>query len=220
MRGNADHIRKVTRGDMSLRKVIIAAAVVLSASAATPTKASADWLLTPFLGSTFGGNADIADVSGSTFSDEFQQKLNYGASLAWMGAGVVGFEFDFGYSPNFFGVDNGNPGFDLVGDGNVTTAMGNVIVGAPLGAVRPYASGGLGLIASRVDNPSQFFTKASTNDLGMDVGGGVMFLGGNVGVRGDIRYFRSLSNNDSNGVDLSLGSFNFWRGSVGVTFKF
>ena len=205
---------------MSLRKVIIAAAVVLSASAATPTKASADWLLTPFLGSTFGGNADIADVSGSTFSDEFQQKLNYGASLAWMGAGVVGFEFDFGYSPNFFGVDNGNPGFDLVGDGNVTTAMGNVIVGAPLGAVRPYASGGLGLIASRVDNPSQFFTKASTNDLGMDVGGGVMFLGGNVGVRGDIRYFRSLSNNDSNGVDLSLGSFNFWRGSVGVTFKF
>lgn len=205
---------------MSLRKVIIAAAVVLSASAAAPTKASADWLLTPFLGSTFGGNADIADVSGSTFSDEFAQKLNYGASLAWMGAGVVGFEFDFGYSPNFFGVDNSNPGFDLVGDGNVTTAMGNIIVGAPLGGVRPYASGGLGLISSRVDNPSQFFTKATSNDLGMDVGGGVMFLGGNVGVRGDLRYFRSLSNNDSNGVDLSLGSFNFWRGSVGVTFKF
>ena len=205
---------------MSLRKVIIAAAVVLSVSAAAPTKASADWLLTPFLGSTFGGNADIADVSGSTFSDEFEQKLNYGASLAWMGAGVVGFEFDFGYSPNFFGVQSSNPGFDLVGDGNVTTAMGNVIVGAPLGGVRPYASGGLGLISSRVDNPSQFFTKATTNDLGMDVGGGVMFLGSNVGVRGDLRYFRSLSNNDSNGVDLSLGSFNFWRGSVGVTFKF
>jgi hypothetical protein len=205
---------------MSLRKVIIAAAVVLSASAASPTKASADWLLTPFLGSTFGGNADIADVSGSTFSDEFEQKLNYGASLAWMGAGAVGFEFDFGYSPNFFGVNNSNPGFDLVGDGNVTTAMGNVIVGAPLGAVRPYASGGLGLISSRVDNPSQFFTKATSNDLGMDVGGGVMFLGGNVGVRGDLRYFRSLNNNDSNSVDLSLGSFNFWRGSVGVTFKF
>jgi len=205
---------------MSLRKVIITAAVVLSVSAAAPTKASAAWLLTPFIGSTFGGNADIADVSGSTFSDEFEQKLNYGASLAWMGAGVVGFEVDFGYSPNFFGVDNGNPGFELVGDGNVTTAMGNVIIGAPLGAVRPYASGGLGLISSRVDNPSQFFTKASTNDLGMDVGGGVMFLGGNVGVRGDLRYFRSLSNNDSNGVDLSLGSFDFWRGSVGVTFKF
>ena len=205
---------------MSVRKVIIAAAVVLSASAAAPRNASADWLLTPFLGSTFGGNANIADVSGSTFSNEFEQKINYGASLAWMGAGIVGFEVDFGYSPNFFGVASNSPGFDLIGDGNVTTAMGNLVVGAPLGPVRPYASGGLGLIASRVDNPSQFFTKATTNDLGMDVGGGVMFLGGNVGVRGDLRYFRSLNNNDANTVDLSLGDFRFWRGSVGVTFKF
>jgi len=205
---------------MSLRKVIIAAAVVLSASAATPTKASADWLLTPFLGSTFGGNADIADLSGSTFSDEFEQKLNYGASLAWMGGGIVGFEFDFGYSPNFFGADTSDRGFELIGDGNVTTAMGNIVVGAPLGAVRPYASGGLGLISSRVDDPGQFFTKATSNDLGMDVGGGVMFLGGNVGVRGDLRYFRSLNNDDDDAIDFSLGSFKFWRGSVGVTFKF
>jgi len=205
---------------MSLRKIIVAAAVVLSASAAAPSKASADWLLTPFLGSTFGGNADVSNVSGGSFSNDFEQKINYGASLAWMGAGVVGFEADFGYSPNFFGVSSSNPGFDLIGDGNVTTAMGNIIVGAPLGGVRPYASAGLGLISSRVDNPGQFFSNASSNDLGMDVGGGVMFLGGNVGVRGDLRYFRSLNNNDSNGADLSLGDFRFWRGSVGVTFKF
>src|SRR3954468_191807 len=113
---NAGHIRKIMRGDMSLRKVIIAAALVLSASAAAPAKASADWLFTPFLGSTFGGNASVADVSGSTFSDDFEQKINYGASLAWMGGGVVGFEVDFGYSPNFFGVTSTSPGFDLVGD--------------------------------------------------------------------------------------------------------
>src|SRR3954463_13580343 len=109
------------RGNMSLRKVVIAAAVVLSASAAAPAKASADWLLTPFLGSTFGGNANVADVSGSTFSNEFEQKVNYGASLAWMGGGVLGFEVDFGYSPNFFGVSETSPGFDLIGDGNVPT---------------------------------------------------------------------------------------------------
>lgn len=205
---------------MSLRKVIVAAAVVLSASAAAPSKASADWLLTPFLGSTFGGNADVNSGSGGTFSNDFEQKINYGASLAWMGGGVLGFEADFGYSPNFFGVSNSNPGFDLIGDGNVTTAMGNIVVGAPLGGFRPYASGGVGLISSRVDNPGQFVSKASSNDLGMDVGGGVMFLGGNVGVRGDLRYFRSLNNSDSNAVDLSLGDFRFWRGSVGVTFKF
>jgi hypothetical protein len=204
---------------MSLRKLIVAAAVVLSASAAAPSTASADWLLTPFLGSTFGGNADVNSVSGGTFSDNFEQKINYGASLAWMGGGVIGFEADFGYSPNFFGVSTSNPGFDLIGDGNVTTAMGNIVVGAPLGGVRPYASGGIGLISSRVDSASQFVTNATSNDLGMDAGGGVMFLGGNVGVRGDLRYFRSL-NNSSNAVDLSLGSFRFWRGSVGVTFRF
>ena len=204
---------------MSLRKFIITGAVVLTASAAAPAKASADWLFTPFLGTTFGGNADVNSVSG-TFADQFEQKLNYGASLAWMGGGVIGFEADFGYSPNFFGVSDTNASFNLVGDGNVTTAMGNIVVGAPLGGVRPYAAGGLGLIASRVDNPGQFFDKASSQDLGMDVGGGVMFLGGNVGVRGDLRYFRSLHNSDPNGVDLSLGSFRFWRGTVGVTFKF
>jgi hypothetical protein len=77
---------------MSLRKVIVAAAVVLSASAAAPSNASADWLLTPFLGSTFGGNADINNPSGSTFSNDFEQKINYGASIGWMGARVVGFE--------------------------------------------------------------------------------------------------------------------------------
>lgn len=205
---------------MSLRKVIIAAAVVLSASAAAPSKASADWLLTPFIGSSFGGNADFGSVGNGSFSNEFSQKLNYGASLGWMGGGVLGFEVDFGYSPNFYGLSSTSSGLNFTGDGNVTTAMGNVLVGAPLGAVRPYASGGLGLIASKVDNPGQFFDKASTNDLGMDVGGGVMFLGGNVGVRGDLRYFRSLNNNDANGVDLTLNDFHFWRGTVGVTFKF
>src|SRR5689334_12088942 len=86
--GNADGVRQIFReGDMSLRKVIIAAAVVLSASAAAPSKASADWLLTPFIGSSFGGNADIGSVGNGSFSNEFSQKLNYGASLGWMGGG-------------------------------------------------------------------------------------------------------------------------------------
>jgi hypothetical protein len=98
--------------------------------------------------------------------------------------------------------------------------MGNVIVGAPLGAVRPYASGGLGLIATRVDSASQFLTNVTSNEFGTNIGGGVMFLGEHAGVRGDIRYFRSIGDNSSNGVDLSLGSFHFWRATAGVTFRF
>ena len=80
--------------------------------AAAPTKASADWLFTPFVGATFGGSADIGGL-GEDFEDEFERKLNYGASLAWMGAGAVGFEVDFGYSPNFFEVSPDDDDFDL-----------------------------------------------------------------------------------------------------------
>jgi hypothetical protein len=203
---------------MSLRKFFLAASFVAIVTAAIPTRASADWLFTPFVGATFGGNAEVGG-SGDTFKNDFERKLNYGATLGWMGAGVIGFEADFGYSPNFFRADNNSDKFNLVGDGNVTTLMGNLVVGAPLGPVRPYASGGIGLLKSKVDNAEQFLN-ASRNDFGYDLGGGVMFLAGNVGLRGDLRYFRSLQSNDANSIDFSLGNFKFWRGTVGVTFKF
>ncbi len=204
---------------MSLRKVSIAAFFTILVSAATPSKAAADWLFTPFLGSTFGGSANIG-VDGEAFKDEFERKLNYGASLAWMGNGGVGFEVDLGYSPNFFGVSDTSSRINLVGDGNVTTLMGNLVLAAPSGSLRPYASAGVGLIKAKVDDTQQFFGKVSTSDLGLDAGAGLVFLAGNIGIRGDLRYFRSLQNNDPDGVDLALGDFRFWRGTVGVTFKF
>ena len=204
---------------MSLRKFFLAASLVALASAAMPTRASADWLFTPFVGATFGGDAEVGGT-GDNFKNKFERRLSYGATLGWMGAGVIGFEADFGYSPNFFRADDNSSNFNLIGDGNVTTLMGNLVIGAPLGAVRPYASGGVGLLKSKVDSPGQFLN-ASRNDLGYDLGAGVMgFFGGNVGLRGDVRYFRSLQSNDPNGVDFSLGNFRFWRGTLGLTLKF
>lgn len=204
---------------MSLRKFFLAASLVALASAAMPTHASADWLFTPFVGATFGGDAEVGGT-GDDFKNKFERRLSYGATLGWMGAGVIGFEADFGYSPNFFRADDNSSNFNLVGDGNVTTLMGNLVIGAPLGAVRPYASGGVGLLKSKVDSAGQFLD-ASRNDLGYDLGAGVMgFFGGNVGLRGDVRYFRSLQSNDPDGVDFSLGSFKFWRGTLGLTLKF
>jgi hypothetical protein len=202
---------------MSLRKVIVFASVQTVTSAMAPRTASADWLFTPFHGATFGGSANV-NGTGEDFKDEFERKLNYGASLA--SGGPIGFEIDFGYSPNFFGVSGDSTRINLVGDGNVTTLMGNLLVGASAGSVRPYASGGIGMIRSKVNDPGSFFDGVSSSDLGMDAGAGLVFLSGNIGVRGDLRYFRALQNNDPNGVDLALGDFRFWRGTVGVTFKF
>jgi opacity protein-like surface antigen len=203
---------------MSLRKLLIAAASVFIISAAAPRPAAADWLFTPFIGSTFGGSANVNGTLPSSKND-FERKLNWGASLS--GGGPVGFELDFSYSPNFFGVSDSSSGINFLGDGNVTTLTGNVRVGASGGPVRPYVVGGVGLIRSKVDDPGQFFSSPSTSDFGMDVGGGVIgMFSHNVGIRGDLRYFRSFQKNDAAALDLSLGSFRFWRGTVGVTFQF
>ena len=151
--------------------------------------------------------------------------MNFGASLSWMGAGAFGFEVDFGYSPNFFQNTAGDDDFEY-GDSNVTTLMANLKVGAPIGGqtgggIRPYASGGLGLIKSRIDDPDDLFELDST-DWGFNVGGGVAgFFSDNFGLQGDVRYFRSLQDNEPDDeFDLALGSFNFWRGTVGLVFRF
>jgi opacity protein-like surface antigen len=205
---------------MRVPKLLLSSALVL---ALVPASASADWLFTPFIGANFGGNANFGDFDD--FDDEFERRVDFGASLAWMGEGIVGFEVDFGYSPNFFQNTAGDANFEF-GDSNVTTLMANVLVGAPIGGqtgpgFRPYASGGLGLIRSHVSGGTTFFNDLTTNDFGMNIGGGVQgFFNDNIGIRGDIRYFRSLQDNEpDNEFDLGLSDFDFWRGTVGVTFR-
>ena len=209
---------------MALRKFAITSVLALMVFAGAPAKASADWLFTPFFGMNWGGTAEFTDFGGD-FEDEFEQKMNFGASLSWMGAGAFGFEVDFGYSPNFFQNTTGDDNFEF-GDSNVTTLMANLKFGVPIGGqtgggIRPYASGGLGLIKSRIDDPDDLFELNST-DWGFNVGGGVTgFFNDNFGLQGDVRYFRSLQDNEPDDeLDLALGSFNFWRGTVGLVFRF
>ena len=87
--------------------------------------------------------------------------------------------------------------------------------------MRPYVVGGVGLIRTNVQDAGEFFDVTTKNDFGFDVGGGVMgFFSQNVGIRGDVRYFRSFSGTDDNLAGIGVSDFNFWRGSVGVSFKF
>jgi opacity protein-like surface antigen len=189
----------------------------------TPGRASADWLLTPFIGANFGGNADFG--SFDDFDDEFERRVDMGASLGWMGGGIVGFEVDFGWSPNFFENTVGPGNFEF-GDSNVTTLMGNVLVGIPVGGqtgpgVRPYATGGIGLIRGHIDG-DEFFNDLDSNNLGFNVGAGLNgFFTDNIGIRGDVRYFRTLSETEADDAfDLALSDFDFWRATVGLTIRF
>src|SRR5881397_980743 len=103
-------------------------------------------LITGFAGANLGGSTG-------------DKKGDYGASLGFMSSRLIGVEVDLGYSPAFF-----TPSVNqkLVSSSHVTTLLGNIIVGLPLGArgrssVRPYLSGGFGLIRPSVKDPAQLF---------------------------------------------------------------
>ena len=180
--------------------------VILCAFALAPQLAYADGFVAPFIGATFGGD------SGN------DSKLTFGLAAGGMGGGIFGGEIDVSYSPNFFGEST------TFGDNNITTVMGNLIVGVPLGGqvgagVRPYFSGGAGLIKTRLHPTAQLdFDKS---DLGFDLGGGVLgFFSDRFGLRADVRHFRNFRETDTGRFGLGLGRFNFWRGTVGAAFRF
>jgi opacity protein-like surface antigen len=192
-----------------LKKCALMAALTF---ALAPATAGADWLFTPNIGAGFGGSRG-------------GEHLTYGASIGWMGAGVIGWEADFGYTPEFFEGDDDDPDLLNTGDSNITTLMGNVLIGVPVGGqtgpgVRPYAVAGAGLLSTRVQDADELF-EVENNDFGINLGAGVMgFMTDNVGFRGDIRYFRAFSEDEGNDVvDFDLSDFDFWRGTVGVTFR-
>ncbi|MCC6161847.1 MAG: porin family protein [Acidobacteria bacterium] len=195
-----------------MRKFILTSFILATAAAASTTPTAAQTtggIITPFIG-----------VTTNTPTDE--NRTVYGGSFGVTGR-IVGVELDLGYAPNFF-EDEDDFG-ELDSNGNVTTVMGNLLVGVPLGKVRPYGTVGLGLMRADL-GLLDFFDDLSRNDLGVNYGGGVMvFVSDRIAVRGDLRQFRSLDNTDLDDDfpeprDFRLGDFKFWRATAGVTFRF
>jgi opacity protein-like surface antigen len=182
----------------------------------SPAAARADGLFIPFIGWNFGGEA------GGEFSDAVDaSRLNWGASLAWMGGGVIGVEGDFGYSPDFFGKTD-------LGGSNVFTAFGNVMLGIPFGGqqgfgVRPYGVVGIGVIHAEGPAFETAGLDLNENKVGWDFGGGVlMFFTSHVGIRGDIRYFRTFEALDFLDIEIENdgpGDLDFTRGAIGFVVR-
>ena len=174
----------------------------LALGAAVPP-ASADTVITGTVGATFSGDVEEGHTS-------------YGAAIGFLGEGIFGFEVEGTYTPHFFGPDNSN------GTSNVTTLMGNLVLGIPIGGNRSrlYATGGVGLMKFRVPDADAFFD-VNRNDWGMNAGAGVMIgLGDHFGIRGDVRYFRDIHESSAGDFDVDFGGFHYWRGAGGITFKF
>jgi len=197
------------------RRFAIATCAAISAwiVVCAPAPAQADWLFTPSLGRTFGGD---------TFG---QGRATYGGAIAWVDEESFGWEGEFSYSPDFF---ENTESFANARSGSVVTAMGNVLIGAPMGPegrFRPYVTGGIGLMRMRVVSDAGTF-ESVTSEFGWNAGAGALALiASRIGLRGDLRYIRSFQNQNPSWtrgitIDVAPGNFDFWRASVGLTVVF
>lgn len=200
---------------MLLKRTLGTGLLVVAVIPLTSTAARADGLLIPFMGVNFAGD------SGKELENAIDaSRFNYGISFAFMGGGVLGMEADIGYSPDFFGQTD-------IGGSSVLTFTGNLLFGIPFGGqkglgVRPYGLVGLGVIRSEVDAFGDL-VELDDNEIAWDFGGGVMFFfGTSVGLRADLRYFRTFGDVDFGLLDLLDDSdkVDFARASAGLILRF
>jgi opacity protein-like surface antigen len=87
---------------------------------------------------------------------------------------------------------------------------------------RPYALVGLGVIRSKVDTFGEALSREESQ-LAWDFGGGAMFFfGSHVGLRAELRYFRSFGDLEFDFIDLfeRRGKVDFARASTGLILRF
>jgi opacity protein-like surface antigen len=174
-----------------------------------PVTASAQAQLTLFVGGNFGGSTDVA--LDESIRDASQ--LDFGARLGLFTGGLFSLEFEYGHTPNFYGKGT------VFDSSSVRTFMGSLVIGFPAGPVRPYAVAGFGLIKRTLEY-TQAQVDVTDSRAAYTLGAGLnIFFSKHVGINGDFRYFRNFTAGNFV-MDLSNDTFNYARGTVGVTFKF
>jgi opacity protein-like surface antigen len=186
---------------------IFLAAITLIA----PVPARAEGYVAPWVGMNWGSGINIDNGRAA-----------FGVNAGAMGAGIIGGEVAFGYSPSFWGNQND------FGNNSVIDLMGNLIVGVPVGGthgagIRPFVTGGIGLLRTQIDGGSFTNVSADNNMLGWNAGGGVMgYFNNHVGLRGDIRYTRGFEDlaTGINVIDRIDGNqLHYWRLQAGVVLR-
>lgn len=209
-----------------MRKLATTAVCMVVVVVCSAPPAAAEWLITPYAGFNWGGAATVNDVLGS-YDDQFGPWIDFGASVTWP-KGALGFEFDFGFHPQFFEQASDEdavsfPRFDWA-DSRVMTFMGNVNYSPGflhMGKVRGFVTGGAGMIhIHAADALFPEILTVDTRSLGVNGGGGVVLpMGSRLQLRADVRYFRSLEDKQpASEIDTTMSKLYFWRSTVGVTF--
>jgi hypothetical protein len=186
--------------------------LVVLAVAGTAAPARAQWVVTPYVAINVAGGAVQAGKGG------------VGGSVGYFG-GRLGLEFDIARHHHFFrdeGVSDlvPDPRIDL--DTDAWVFMGNLVAPVPIqGAPQwlPYGTAGLGVIHAWFDGTGDLYD-TDQDDLAFNVGGGVMYsLNDRVRLRGDLRYFRALVDENVREGGY-FKDYDFWRATLGVTLAF
>jgi hypothetical protein len=198
--------------------------LVAAALLGLPTHAQADWYLCPFVGVKLGGSTTLIDqelVAGS-LGGRAARKWAWGGTATWLGTGILGAEADLALIPGYFAGD----GDDLVSS-RVTSMTLNIVLAAPLDftrdSLRPYASGGYGLMRAGSEHVQALSGLDYTRNLSsINLGGGVIgMLSRRTGVRWDARYQRGIGSAEGGGTALGgPARLSFWRATMGAVIRY
>ena len=198
-----------------------------------PATAAAEWHFTPLVGLTFKGATNIFDAE---FADDNVHK-NFGGAVSLLGDGIFGAEAIGVWMPAFFKSDDA---VDPIGGGplevEVDTAravafMGNVVVTTPRlwteYSLRPYVSGGVGLMHAKVSQENSGSPQGAPLDLarlnapGFNVGvGAIGFFTERTGVRFDFRYYSTFRRSgDLIAFDSESSYLRYMTASVGIVWR-
>jgi hypothetical protein len=197
-------------GCASARHAVRAAGLAALICTLAPAPASADFLVEPFFAWT--RNKETGRwVSGGGAAAEF--------ATGWL---LVGGEL--GYAGGFF--DPEEAVLDLVASTHVLTISGTIGVTMPArkdtDRYFPYATVGFGWMRQDARD-REGFIDVTRNDPAVNFGGGIRVLISEfLGVRADVRHFRSLRDpfEAPDPLVADLERVNFWRVSVGAVVRF
>ena len=187
-----------------------------------PAPASADWLISPFVGMKFGGEGCpcpndplefIVDPEGAAGL----RKFTFGASAGFLTPGILGAEVDFAHIPGYF--NNADAPLNTVDSSRVLTLMGGVLIAVPEAitrdGLRPFLVAGIGWMRVTKKGFGEIdIVDSTTNRLAINVGGGAIGrLSNFTSLRFELRRFTDL---DAPDTDLAIS---YWRATIGITFR-
>jgi hypothetical protein len=187
---------------------------------AAPATALAEWHITPTIGLTFAGKTTLQDFEHAT--GKVHPEL--GIIGTYLTGGIFGAEAIGTLTPGFFETGKQN----LIDRSRSTALMGNIVITVPRHwaeyTLRPFASGGFGLMRTSQHQP-QDFSPVTSNVAGFNIGGGAVgYFSRSTGVRFEFRYFSNLHGVDQRSSDQGTNSvgnvhLRYMTASVGFVFR-